>query len=1647
MPLARSHNHDAARGFACEPQRTDAREDQDEEVGGSSSIDVHIFRKNTGLWHAAEVVERLHEGSVVRVQFWQDGQLMKKTLDVNSPLLRLGTFGGVSQQLAELHYQMIDVERDPDCLVQVPETNRKRNSSTAVDADASLMQLLQHVELEFTDSMGKTVRGPATQVVFHKQAVPGDSTVNALICGPLDSSTFTSPDFKVRWTGESPKDVVIKVHTLDQERNFGQQDFEHYVERGYIHALVHDKELLLARQQRKDEQDEELRVLQDGVAYTYKQLLTLFGEQGGQRHWEQDDSFLWETMGDDSDLDRSAEDSPELNLRGEAHEGHRAKAAPLTEGIEVAGNMKDGPKYDLTECVTLDNTCKATDSHRSVTRWKHHRVRLKQPHVVVKPHGTCVGLPSGLLGRVVDCSENGIFVEFDVDQLNKSPPTYGGGRARSRAEMNEALRVHCDTIWFNSFDSHANLERVEQNIESRDASWELEKAHERITKSGMMWMRARVERGSKVKHFWKFARPQRGDHVRVRQNFGYDPMACEGWIGQILSLSLQGDEEKDSAWVDFDSHGHRKLVSAADFSKLELMKSEAACWPATYLVGLTLHEGLSHELHHKMSQDENQRSYYEGVIKRLQSGWQERAEPAAKTYADQADFLISYTSKDKEKNDEFLRELSAKCWSVPHPHYTHSIQDRSMELPVTFCTDRSLGFGCHFFDMEEGVVRYLSLGKHGFGQSVDVRSWWASYREAAMATRCGILIISSPAYFASAACRREFADIPSHRQFIVDIAVIDNGGKRAVHTLHDFLAASELRMSVPLGECQPEPMMLEVFAKRAALQGDYTQLESLEMREDGVARKVVDRCMLRPDSAKELTRQLRGLAEYHKLKRLEIHFSRGLNHLFDLEFHLVSADLKPFPRIAELVLKIREGEIGSAELGLMLSYFCNLHLLELSLHRADVTALVFGLFSKLENSNLQSLCLEFVDCNLDYPKTDVISQTICKLRAQLRELKISVLDDDVITDLSSFAYSIGQCSGLVKLHLHFQGCTYLTCGLQYFSVILGNLIHLKDFAFYVDSDDLSGMLQCDPSKLVSQTVPGSFQTVEEFRMVVQDSLQSSHRQLFSSIDDIVGLSENEITTIVKNLDREMLLSFWPEGIAKTMPDVANTIVEQALTHGASHVQTYADLVVLLFEAQLEPESKNAFLHCLMEKCQCMFQCLLLTSEPTESMFILLTFIAALCLRKVVRHKVIVLDMRDDLLQHALWPRGAGASCADKFLQAAAPGLDMSYEQLKCEEPCLYARTSDSIQNLCLYCQEMGRSPVTMSFTSRDRCKHTAISFHTKNIEVANEYLKMSSVEINCIPGLDDVEFHGEARKHRIDAMEHAATVALTEMKMNEGISMTLEMAKVMPGFHYVIELMRYCQSKSGRLLTVSWSSKDSRRAADIFFDTVVDSCLEGSSGNFTSTVNIMCFKAYQGSKFQFEGSIARSRTAAMESAAKLALAEQQQDDWQDGKKDSTHVGNHDGPYGWSEKWPFFHFLKYSELPEVIGKLIAKAIEKPEVNAHVAKSLIKFYSHWSFKDFLLKECHRVLLIQTKKQIVRFIRFIGELYSLAQITAAEVNLFVDKMLHAQNLPVDARQQAAMQLLDCNSKFSESTAGRTLLAKITNKPLNHGLIKRRR
>lgn len=177
-----------------------------------------------------------------------------------------------------------------------------------------------------------------------------------------------------------------------------------------------------------------------------------------------------------------------------------------------------------------------------------------------------------------------------------------------------------------------------------------------------------------------------------------------------------------------------------------------------YFVGLVLLKDLNLDWLWKLSPEEQQKK----LRRSTPGGWVERGEVGAQRIPTEADYLLSRATADNKENNQRLHLMTTTDVEGPHA-------DKAR--PVTFCTDRSLGFGQHFVEGNGNAQAMLYLGKHGFGEPVTTGAWLEQYKEVASkpvgGVRQGMLIVNlSQEYLNSAACRSELAWIPRDRCFV-----------------------------------------------------------------------------------------------------------------------------------------------------------------------------------------------------------------------------------------------------------------------------------------------------------------------------------------------------------------------------------------------------------------------------------------------------------------------------------------------------------------------------------------------------------------------------------------------------------------------------------------------------------------------------------------------------------------------------------------------------------------------------------------------------------------------------------------------------------------------------------------------------------------
>ena len=146
-------------------------------------------------------------------------------------------------------------------------------------------------------------------------------------------------------------------------------------------------------------------------------------------------------------------------------------------------------------------------------------------------------------------------------------------------------------------------------------------------------------------------------------------------------------------------------------------------------------------------------------------GWKDgRTEAQGETQAKDADFLISFASPDSGPNNKILHQLkqgvlfdgkTGRSKQVTSMHAFECfcayflLSTASLQGPVRFCTDRSLGMGVHVVPgkaSQRWDPKYSNLDDPR--QPGDFPNWFKHYKEAAEGTKHGILILQlTESYF------------------------------------------------------------------------------------------------------------------------------------------------------------------------------------------------------------------------------------------------------------------------------------------------------------------------------------------------------------------------------------------------------------------------------------------------------------------------------------------------------------------------------------------------------------------------------------------------------------------------------------------------------------------------------------------------------------------------------------------------------------------------------------------------------------------------------------------------------------------------------------------------------------------------------------
>jgi len=237
--------------------------------------------------------------------------------------------------------------------------------------------------------------------------------------------------------------------------------------------------------------------------------------------------------------------------------------------------------------------------------------------------------------------------------------------------------------------------------------------------------------------------PQSLHHRPVRNNaFSFERLPSQAKIRYtgpqeedvLVKIYLLDGEASQDAYDKYEFHDYIH----------GMMKHHTVEVPEGYYLGLVIHKDLNKNWFWKLK-DEIPEKYNNFVTRSTEGGYEARGDPEAKSCAAEADYLISFTTGNKAENDAMLQSFAEEDPHGPHGHG-----------PITFCSDRSLGFGGHF-DAPAG----LYLAKHGFGQPTKPGAWFEEYQRAATTTKCGVLILNfTKEYLGSQACRMELGRIP-----------------------------------------------------------------------------------------------------------------------------------------------------------------------------------------------------------------------------------------------------------------------------------------------------------------------------------------------------------------------------------------------------------------------------------------------------------------------------------------------------------------------------------------------------------------------------------------------------------------------------------------------------------------------------------------------------------------------------------------------------------------------------------------------------------------------------------------------------------------------------------------------------------------------
>mmetsp|Transcript_56729 Transcript_56729/g.127711 ORF Transcript_56729/g.127711 Transcript_56729/m.127711 type:complete len:780 (-) Transcript_56729:226-2565(-) len=187
----------------------------------------------------------------------------------------------------------------------------------------------------------------------------------------------------------------------------------------------------------------------------------------------------------------------------------------------------------------------------------------------------------------------------------------------------------------------------------------------------------------------------------------------------------------------------------------------------TFFLGLVVHRDLNADWLWRLSDEDLKKQF----LRSTEGGFEARGEAKGERSACKAQYVLSWATADRELNNPLVKRLAEKPVWGPHtlPVWNWNTGNTKPE-PITFCTDRSLGFGQHLIAEKVGADQKLNLylAKHGFGKPVEQGVWFEEYLRAIMTVKCGMLILrDSPAYLASMACVRECTKIPQRKIFLL----------------------------------------------------------------------------------------------------------------------------------------------------------------------------------------------------------------------------------------------------------------------------------------------------------------------------------------------------------------------------------------------------------------------------------------------------------------------------------------------------------------------------------------------------------------------------------------------------------------------------------------------------------------------------------------------------------------------------------------------------------------------------------------------------------------------------------------------------------------------------------------------------------------